>query len=37
MTPLQSASTGLLPAWEDDIFHQFFIFTAFPSLGYTVT
>lgn len=29
MTPLQSASTGLLPAWEDDIFHQFFIFVPF--------
>lgn len=31
-----SASTGLLAAWEDDIFHQSFIFTAFSSLGYTV-
>lgn len=26
VTGLQSASTGLLPAWEDDIFHQCLIF-----------
>lgn len=36
MTGLQCASTGLLPAWEDDIFHQCFIFTALSSSGYTV-
>lgn len=36
MTGLQSASMGLLPAWEDDIFHQCFMYTAFSSLGYSV-
>lgn len=31
MAGLQPASMGLLAAWEDDIFHQCFIFAAFAS------